>query len=58
MQKQNPVIKNYILSSEKYVLKDENSKYRDNSMNICVKVEKQEKLRFLVRDNQTINFIV
>lgn len=58
MQKQNPVIKNYILSSEKYVLKDENSKYRDNSMNICVKVEKQEKLRFLARDNQTINFIV
>lgn len=58
MQKQNPVIKNYILSSEKYVLKDEISKYRDNSMNICVKVEKQEKLRFLVRDNQTINFIV
>ena len=58
MQKQNPVIKNYILSSEKYVLKAENSKYRDNSMNICVKVEKQEKLRFLVRDNQTINFIV
>ena len=58
MQKQNPVIKNYILSSEKYVLKDENSKYRDNSMNICVKVEKQEKLRLLVRDNQTINFIV
>lgn len=58
MQKQNPVIKNYILSSEKYVLKDENSKYRDNSMNICVKVEKQEKLRFLVSDNQTINFIV
>ena len=58
MQKQNPVIKNYILSSEKYVLKDENSKYRDNSMNICVKVEKQEKLRFLVRHNQTINFIV
>ena len=41
MQKQNPVIKNYILSSEKYVLKDENSKYRDNSMNICVKVEKK-----------------
>ena len=58
MQKQNPVIKNYILSSEKYVLKEEISKYRDNSMNICVKVEKQEKLRFLVRDNQTINFIV
>ena len=58
MQKQNPVIKNYILSSEKYVLKDEISKYRDNSINICVKVEKQEKLRFLVRDNQTINFIV
>ena len=58
MQKQNPVIKNYILSSEKYVLKDEISKYSDNSMNICVKVEKQEKLRFLVRDNQTINFIV
>ena len=58
MQKQNPVIKNYILSSEKYVLKDEISKYRDNSMNICVKIEKQEKLRFLVRDNQTINFIV
>lgn len=58
MQKQNPVIKNYILSSEKYVLKDEISKYRDNSMNICLKVEKQEKLRFLVRDNQTINFIV
>lgn len=58
MQKQNPVIKNYILSSEKYILKDEISKYRDNSMNICVKVEKQEKLRFLVRDNQTINFIV
>ena len=58
MQKQNSVIKNYILSSEKYVLKDEISKYRDNSMNICVKVEKQEKLRFLVRDNQTINFIV
>ena len=58
MQKQNPVIKNYILSSEKYVLKDEISKYRDNCMNICVKVEKQEKLRFLVRDNQTINFIV
>ncbi len=58
MQKQNPVIKNYILSSEKYVLKDEISKYRNNSMNICVKVEKQEKLRFLVRDNQTINFIV
>lgn len=58
MQKQNPVIKNYILSSEKYVLKDEISKYRDNSMNICVKVEKQEKLRFLFRDNQTINFIV
>lgn len=58
MQKQNPVIKNYILSSEKYVLKDEISKYRDNSMNICVKVEKQEKLRFLVRDNQNINFIV
>ena len=58
MQKQNPVIKNYILSSEKYVLKEEISKYRDNSMNICIKVEKQEKLRFLVRDNQTINFIV
>ncbi len=58
MQKQNPVIKNYILSSEKYVLKDEISKYRDNCMNICVKVEKPEKLRFLVRDNQTINFIV
>lgn len=58
MQKQNPVIKNYILSSEKYVLKDEISKYRNNSMNICVKVEKPEKLRFLVRDNQTINFIV
>ena len=58
MQKQNPVIKNYILSSEKYVLKDEISKYRNNSMNICVKVEKQEKLRFLVRDNQIINFIV
>ena len=58
MQKQNPVIKNYILSSEKYVLKDEISKYRNNSMNICVKVEKQEKLRFLVRDNQSINFIV
>lgn len=58
MQKQNPVIKNYILSSEKYVLKDDISKYRNNSMNICVKVEKQEKLRFLVRDNQTINFIV
>lgn len=26
MQKENPVIKNYILSSEKYVLKEDNKK--------------------------------